>query len=222
MVRPLSHTALADDCSSLHTDGYNLDNPLHIHSAGVDVMMKFNYEDNFRAALKRLLAETHNLISVQASLEALYEPLMHHQTGSILLEQSFNALMGDRLARLIRMLEDSEETASFWYLHRCEPTNVAKDIDIARLEKLSSKDKLKLIRDKTFFHIDKDHVADSQAVYRRADIFASEIVWAMEAIWLTLNRLYAERFGQSYEQAHMTLAGAREKFKRDLAELLAK
>ncbi|MGA7870113.1 MAG: hypothetical protein WCA22_04365 [Candidatus Binatus sp.] len=183
-------------------------------------MQKPDYEDNFRATLKRLLAETHNLLSVQASLEALYEALVHHQTGSIILEQSFNAFIGDRLARLIRMLEDSEETASFWYLHRCERDNVAKDIDIARLKDLSSKDKLRLIRDKAFFHIDKDHVADSQAVYKRANIFASEIIWAMEAIWRTLNRLYAERFGQPYEQAHMTLPGARETFKRDLAKLL--
>jgi hypothetical protein len=157
---------------------------------------------------------------VQAALEALYEALIHYQTGSIILEQSFNALMGDRLARLIRILENTNDTASFWYLYRCEPTNVAKDMDIARLVGLSSEDKLKLIRDKTFFHIDKNHVADSHKVYREANIFASEIVWAMQAIWRTLNRLYEERFGSP--DSRETLDGMRESFKRDLANLLEK
>ena len=91
-----------------------------------------NYDDRFRDALERLLPETYNLLSVQAALEAL----MDHHTG-VILAQSFSALMGDRLARLIRILESSDDTASFWYLHRCEPTNVAKDVNIPRLEDLS-------------------------------------------------------------------------------------
>jgi hypothetical protein len=179
-------------------------------------MVKPDYEENFRAALNRLLPETYNLMSAQAALEALVE----HPTTSVILAQSFSALIGDRLGRLIRILEDNKQVASFWFLKNCEPTNVAKGIDIARLEKLSSENKLKLIRDKTFFHIDKARVADSQAVYAEADIFANEIIWAMEAIWRTLNRLYEERFGQPYSQAHMTLDGMREVFKRDLARLL--
>jgi hypothetical protein len=177
-------------------------------------MTKPDYEDHFRDTLERLLPETYNLMSDQAALEAL----MDHRTGAIL-AQSFSALMGDRLARLIRILEDSEETASFWYLHRCEPTNVAKDVDIARLRKLSSKDQLKLIRNKTFFHIDKDRVADSQAVYTQANVIADEVVWAMETVWRILNRLYEERFGCPYHQSHMTLDNMREIFNRDLANL---
>ena len=177
-------------------------------------MNRPDYDERFRDVLERLLPETYNLMSVQAALEALND----HPTGSIILAQSFSALIGDRLARLIRILEDSEETASFWYLHRCEPTNVAQDVDIARLKDLSSRSKLKLIRDKTFFHIDKDRVADSQAVYAQADIFANELIWAMEAVWRTLNRLYEERFGHPYSQ--VTLEGMREIFKRDLTNLL--
>jgi hypothetical protein len=120
-------------------------------------MKKPDYDDRFRDTLERLLPETYNLLSVQAALEAL----MDHHTG-VILAQSFSALMGDRLARLIRIFESSDDTASFWYLHRCEPANVAKDVNIPRLEDLSGK--LRLVRNKTFFHIDKDRVSDSQAV----------------------------------------------------------
>ena len=43
-----------------------------ILSSGMDLMNKLDYEDNFRAALNRLLPETYNLMSVQAALEALH------------------------------------------------------------------------------------------------------------------------------------------------------
>jgi hypothetical protein len=180
-------------------------------------MTKPAYEDNFRDTLERLLPETYNLMSDQAALEAL----MDHRTG-VILAQSFSALSGDRLARLIRILEDSEQTASFWYLHRCESDNVGKDVDIARLRKLSSKDQLKLIRNKTFFHIDKDRVSDSQAVYAQANVIADEVIWAMETVWRTLNRLYEERFGRPYHQGHMTLDNMREVFNRDIENMREK
>jgi hypothetical protein len=173
------------------------------------------YDDRFRDTLERLLPEMYNLMSVQAALEALKD----HQTGVILV-QSFSALMGDRLARLIRILEDSDRTATFWYLHNCEPANVAKNLDIPRLEDLSKR--LRHVRNKTFFHIDKNHVSDSQAVYTEANIIADEVIWAMETIWRTLNRLYEDRFGRPYHQGHMTLDNMREIFNRDLANLREK
>jgi len=175
-------------------------------------MIKPAYDDRFRDTLERLLPETYNLMSAQAALEAL-DGL---QCGAIL-AQSFSALMGDRLVRLIRILEDSDRTATFWYLHNCEPANVSKDVDIPRLEALS--EKIRLVRDKTLFHIDKKHVGDSQAVYKQANIIANEVIWAMETIWRTLNRLYEERFGRPYHQGHMTLDGMREIFQRDLANM---
>lgn len=178
-------------------------------------MKEPDYDDRFRDTLERLLPETYNLLSVQAALEALVD----HHTG-VILAQSFSALMGDRLARLIRIFESSDDTASFWYLHRCEPANVAKDVNIPRLEDLSGK--LRLVRNKTFFHIDKVRVSDSQAVYTEANIIAGEVIWAMETVWRTLNRLYEERFGRPYHQGHMTLDGMREIFQRDLANMREK
>jgi hypothetical protein len=181
----------------------------------VDRMMKPDYDERFRDTLERLLPETYNLMSAQAALEVL----MDHQSG-VILAQSFSALMGDRLARLIRIFENSDDTATFWYLHRCEPVNVAKDVDIPRLEEFS--EKLRLVRNKTFFHIDKNHVSDSRAIYTQANIIANEVIWAMEIIWRTLNRLYEERFGHPYHQGHMSLNNMREVFKRDLTDMLEK
>ena len=179
------------------------------------IALMANTYDRFRDTLERLLPETYNLMSAQAALEALDGLLC----GAIL-AQSFSALMGDRLVRLIRILENSDRTATFWYLHNCEPANVSKDVDIPRLEALS--EKIRLVRDKTLFHIDKKHVGDSQAVYKQANIVANEVIWAMETIWRTLNRLYEERFGSPYHQGHMTLDNMREVFQRNLSTMLEK
>jgi DNA-binding GntR family transcriptional regulator len=93
-------------------------------------------------------------------------------------------------------------------------------VNIPRLEDLSGK--LRLVRNKTFFHIDKVRVSDSQAVYTEANIIAGEVIWAIETVWRTLNRLYEERFGRPYHQGHMTLGGMREIFRRDLANMREK
>ena len=57
---------------------------------------------------------------------------------------------------------------------------------------------------------------------REANIIADEVIWAMETIWRTLNRLYQERFGRPYHQGHITLDGMREIFQRDLANMRGK
>jgi hypothetical protein len=71
-------------------------------------------------------------------------------------------------------------------------------------------------RPRTLFHIDKDHVGDSEAVYKQANIIANEVIWAMETIWSVLNRLYAERTGHPWGPANgIDLNGMREIFQRD-------
>jgi hypothetical protein len=177
--------------------------------------MKTEYDDRFCDTLGRLLPETYNLMCVQAALEALAD----HSAGAIL-AQSFSALRTDRLVRLIRILEDSNQTATFWYLYNCEPANVAKDLDVVRLKNLSRK--VKHVRDRTLFHIDKHSVSNSQAVYKQANIEPNEIIWAMETIWLILNRLYEQRFGHSHRLGHTTLDAMREVCQRDLENLRRK
>lgn len=85
--------------------------------------------DRFKKALERLARESGNLRLEQAALDACGE------MGAIknrFLIVAFGALLGDRLSRLVRIFEDSKDTASFWYLHRCDPT-IEKKIDVQRL-----------------------------------------------------------------------------------------
>lgn len=173
------------------------------------------YRARFDRTLKRLLPETYNLMACQAALEAL----VGITAGSIL-STAFSALKGDRLIRLIRIFEDSNNTATFWYLLRCEPETVGKDLDVAFLKQFSKK--LKLIRDKTFVHIDKDAVFDPDAIYRAAGVTPNEMIRAMEMLWPVLNRLHKQRFQAPFPMGDESLNDFREMFQRDRASLLGR
>jgi hypothetical protein len=177
--------------------------------------MNTDYRDRFERTLKRLFAETYNLIFVQAALEAL-----QNRRSGVIVTTAFSALYSDRLLRLVRIFENSGDTATFWYLHRCEPNNVAQDIDIPHLAEFS--DKVKHIRDKTFVHIDKDFVFDPDAAYRQVNLTGDEVIWAIESTWCTLKRLLDQRTGSPTSMGRMTLDGAREICLRDLSDMLKK
>lgn len=163
----------------------------------------------FERTLKRLLPEMYNLLSSQAALEAL----LGTAAGPIV-STAFSALQSDRLLRLMRIFEDSRHTATFWYLLRCEPHVFDDDrLDIAFLRQFSKK--LKMIRDKTFVHIDKDAVFDPQAIYQAAGLTGDEIVRALEMVWRALNRVYSQRSGKTHPMGDESLAGFREMFRRD-------
>jgi hypothetical protein len=146
---------------------------------------KKTHRERFDRTLQRLLSETYNLMGCQAALEALVGI-----TGGPILLAAFRDLKGDRLLRLIRIFEDSKQTANFWYLHRCEAANVSRGLDVEFLRQFSGK--IKRVRDKTFVHIDRDAVFDPDQIYRDAKITPNEMVRAMEMLWPALNRLYRE------------------------------
>jgi len=171
------------------------------------------YSARFDRTLKRLLPETYNLMACQAALEALIGV-----TAGPILATACSALKGDRLLRLIRIFEDSNDTASFWYLLRCDPKNVAKGLDVDFLQQFSTK--IKLIRDKSFVHIDKTAVFNPDAIYLAAGVTPNEMIRAMEMLWPVLNRLHKERFQTTHSMGDRSLDGFREVFQRDRASLL--
>jgi hypothetical protein len=170
-----------------------------------------SHRERFDRTLRRLLSETHNLMGCQAALEA-----MVGLVGGPILQTAFSALKGDRLLRLVRIFEDSKQTANFWYLYRCEPAKVRKGLDVEFLRQFSQK--IKQVRDKTFVHIDKDAVFDPDRIYLDAKITPNEMIRAMEMLWPVLNRLYRERFQAPHEthvMADRSLDAFRELFQRD-------
>jgi hypothetical protein len=144
----------------------------------------------FRKTVERLAGEVSILLAEQVALEEFLGI-----NAPPLIRVCFNALLGDRLARMIRILEEDKrnEVASFWYLLRCEPKRVrlATD-DEEHLRHLATR--LKPIRDQTFFHIDKAGVLDRSAIYASARITGNDIIKAIDILWTILKNLYSEEF----------------------------
>jgi len=171
------------------------------------------YLQRFRRTLLRLILEVRTARHVAAAILAMEG----EESSNLFIQTAAPALQADLQIRLIRILEDSGETSSFWYLYRCEPHNVATDIDMPVLRRFS--DRLKKVRDKVFVHIDKAAVFDPEAIYQEVDIKWREIVDALESLWRALNRLYEEHEGKKFEPTQVTFSSLCQDFKRDFSRL---
>lgn len=85
----------------------------------VEEMSNSSHGERFRKTVERLAGEVNLLLKDQIALEELLG-----KPGSSFLRACFDGLMGDRLARLIRILEDDPRGAvspAFTRFARCRP-----------------------------------------------------------------------------------------------------
>lgn len=145
----------------------------------------------FLAALQRTLAEVQKARLSHITLLGFKDaqPLTSH-----FLQVCYGALYDAYVGHAIRVFERGR-VASFWYLYRCHQGRIdelagAHGVDLKRLEAVS--DRLKIIRDGTQFHIDKDAVQEPAAVWRAAGVVADDLIYALDSIWSVLNELQQE------------------------------
>ena len=150
-------------------------------------------------AVQRVTAEAFWLFTEQTALRALNSVTSH---GLDFFRVAFTGLLGDRLLRLVRVFEQDLQVASFWYLVRCNRKAVEEAVTQAsgsmeQLQEFSAR--LKLIRDKTFVHIDKQAVFDPAQIYEEAGISNSDVDKTIRVLWGTMPTLYRLTFGKTFE-----------------------
>ena len=175
----------------------------------------------FQHAVKRLTAEAQQMRFDWAAVLAMRSAKLH--PSNLFLQTAAGALQSDVMIRLIRVLEDSRDTASFWYLNRCKPDCVGSGVDIQWLKDFSGR--LKKIRDRVFVHIDKNDVFQPEQVYANANISIAEandeIKRAIESIWSALKQIHRNQEGSTAApNADQSLESLAEDFKRDLRKLI--
>lgn len=172
-----------------------------------DLTMKsYTATARYKRTLQRITAEVSWLFTEQTALVALSEVDAH---GLDFFRVAFTALLGDRLLRLVRVLEEDSQVASFWYLHRCNPKRVEQALDKTGINVADLRDfshRLKSIRDKTFVHIDKAGVFDPEQIYKDAGIKNSDVDKVVKALWVAMKALYELILGQAYP--HDTYSGS--------------
>jgi hypothetical protein len=146
----------------------------------------------FNRTLERITKESFWLNTENAALQAL-EGVDHY--GVDFFRIAWLGIRGDRLIRLVRLLEDGPRVASFWYLHRCEPRVIETTanivgVDLKRLHEFSAR--LRSIRNQVFVHIDKKGVFDPEGVYKKAGITEKQVHAVVQEIWRLMLKLHTD------------------------------
>jgi hypothetical protein len=152
--------------------------------------------DRYRRTVRRIGAEAFWLKTYHVAICGMTVDAV----GLDFFRVSLNALKEARLLRLIRVLEESKQAASFWYLLKQHPNQVHRaasnvGLDLAALKDLAPR--LKTIRDETFIHIDHVGVFDSQAPYRKAAVTHAAVESAIMGLWEAMRLLHLEVLGEN-------------------------
>lgn len=154
-------------------------------------------QSRFRAAVSRNTAEANNAILKRRALIGLHSANSAHSLDFFVI--AAQSLFNDIVAHAIRLFDRSSQSASFWYVTRCDPKTYgvsvrARNISTEKLEDLA--DRFKGIRDQTHFHIDRDAVFEPKRVWSDAGITGDELGWALESAHAILSDIQYALSGQ--------------------------
>jgi|GEM_PF-1082867 len=110
------------------------------------------------------------------------------------------ALFSDMIAGAIRIFDDHKEAGSLWYIIRCHEAAAhraarACGIDMDELRRIVPK--LRHIRDKTHFHIDKRTVEDPAMVWSDTNLSRGELTKALPNAAVLLANIRNHVYGEN-------------------------
>jgi hypothetical protein len=153
-------------------------------------------DKTYHAALKRNLNE---LVIAELEFDAYREIgdklLLDWYDSFFVLAQ--DALFNDMVAHMIKVLDQNSQSATFWYIFRYKSEEAKKFVRKENIDFMAIYDiaeKLKIVRDKTHFHIDKKDVRNPKAVWSSANITYDELQESMQSVYMILNHLHAKEF----------------------------
>jgi hypothetical protein len=181
-----------------------------------------------QAALKRNLAELNNAaLKLVAHDELVRQDITYARMSFFVI--AAQALYNDSIAHAIKVLDEHRDALSFWYILRCKEGVVREaakgaGLDLTELQAMSAK--LRHVREKTHFHIDRKSVRDPKSVWMQANIngqaFTDSIRLTFKTLALTKQDLYGgdletiteydgsdvPKLVKAYEQLHGPVHGA--------------
>ncbi|MFT3758965.1 hypothetical protein [Thauera sp.] len=92
-------------------------------------------------------------------------------------------MFNDHIAHCIKAFDRNSKSASFWYLYKSDSGIINSYLQKEGCKMTSieyATEKLKHIRDKTHFHIDKDAVLDTREVWSQAGLTGNDLQLAVD------------------------------------------
>src|SRR5450759_306122 len=110
---------------------------------------------------------------------------------------AFWALYEGIFSHAIKVLDRHKDSASFFYIRNRNQEIVDRELDkqelrIEDIDRVATK--LKTIRDKTHFHIDKNAVINPPSVWEKADLTGDNLSEVLDKLWVVLNELHMLHF----------------------------
>jgi hypothetical protein len=157
--------------------------------------------DRYEKTLTRLLNELRFAISKRNAHNKLNEASASFGWGFF--GYSTLAFFNDMVSHAIKVLDEHRGSVSFWYIYKANQKVANKALQEARLEVSKLRElstALKLIRDKTHFHIDRDRVFNPSEVWKEANISGDQFNCTIEGLWVALKYIHHNHFGEEYRQ----------------------
>ena len=105
------------------------------------------------------------------------------------------------LTRLIRLLEHNEKTSGLWYICELHKQRIDKHFTSNELnldEIISFAKKLKIIRNKIHFHLDKNAILDPKNYWNNANITWEFLEKCISSLDLIFKDLYKDEYNEEY------------------------
>ncbi|MGA2623211.1 MAG: hypothetical protein ABSF91_05095 [Bacteroidota bacterium] len=136
------------------------------------------------------------LLTIAPNVSAFPEP------GASIFTYSFFALHDAMFLHVMNVLDLHTRVASFFYLHKCntkgiEDELVKNGLSLADINILA--DKLKGVRDKAHFHIDKKAVFNPSEVWYDADIEVDFFNHVTETLEKVLHSMFVSEFNREID-----------------------
>jgi len=150
--------------------------------------------------LERNLAELSNAILKRRALIGLHSAKSAHALDFFKIAS--HALYNDMLSHLMKVFDHHQDSVAFWWCIKLDEKVTSEiigehSIDIKKIEDISRR--LRGIRNKTLFHIDKDAVANPKNIWSTAKLTGDDLEYVLEAGYSILNGIYRMKTGSIKE-----------------------
>ncbi len=177
-------------------------------------------DEKYKRAITRNLDELANARLEQCALSSFDRYLETHGVyycGENFFTITGRALFNCMVGHAIKVLDRHRKSAAFWAIFDTAPDKITK-LSSYKEEKLRFLDgltgKLKLVRDKTHFHLDEEGILDPRAIWRDADIKRVKLGEGLGYVWEMLRELHLVELGKQFSDPCERYDG------RDVVQLL--
>lgn len=159
--------------------------------------------NRYKRAISRNLFELGRLFSYRTAINELIR--VSPTTNWSFFSYAYLAMYEAVFFHAMKILDEHREAVSFWYIWRCNQGAAEKYLSKCNLtydEIKNLSGKLKLVRNKTHFHNDRNEIFNPNDVWTKADIVFNFFNKVMDNISEVLRMLYSDQFGEQY---HMSI-----------------